>query len=678
MNKRSVRSNSNYGAVQRPLMLSQPLQAGTQGIYSHYIYQDLVKLRSKGTHPARNFAGNSTLGPRLLKPPSAASVRQQDEASRRSQAQLSAKALQKIDEIMTRRAHPSAAPAPTPKRDDPPAKVDRAVQLSPIQDSNAVRASLLLSDKKCSLAEFLVGPGRQAVDTETCRHADNKYTIRDDNVCAQVDDASHFIGSNSKKGKSCAMGVSVSSKENVSGNNAHCLIVDGSNNKGRTQQECIVEEVLFNNEDEDEVEGRTPNNCIDIGTAEFKNPLEKESSDNKMMLKEKEAHVEILRKLLTKAMKIIKSLRDQINLLNAQQKPAGNGTRAPHLPGKYEEVLTEDVTEGNLEEIGNFLDALHNATTTENERLLSRKVELLAEKYGDEAKSLAETLVKLTSRTIVGGTNQFASPGKLQTKAGNIAETAMDTSLSPIHTPGRSPSHMSVHNEIMELYRQAEDEMEHNKNPGDSEKENEDEKGKAEAQMTFQQEDASPTTSENGAKKEKSKLKSKSKSRSRSPKSIRNWKTFVADNAGEDPESESEEVSRLKRKHNRSCAAAAGGYRRGRNSCCNYSRSGKLRGSRKPNGEEGSGNNRDNPEQDKKENQSPEEADSRRPKTDHRRMEDSLSIQDTHNGNDSLEDNLTHIEAAMSNFLGGFKDLKSELSQIGEVMQSCNQPEANK
>eukprot|EP01022_Parablepharisma_sp_SALTPOND_P019993 TRINITY_DN3518_c0_g1_i1.p1 TRINITY_DN3518_c0_g1~~TRINITY_DN3518_c0_g1_i1.p1 ORF type:complete len:638 (-),score=74.13 TRINITY_DN3518_c0_g1_i1:909-2822(-) len=607
-NKRSVRSSSNYTT------LPQQITSGTQGFYSKYIYHDLIKLRHK-SRPTRNNMGTTIAG--SCGPLYVGSVKNtQESLHSHNSSQLSERALDKIEEIMARRAQPVEIPSG-------PAKIDQAVQLSPIENShNPAKASILLSDKKCSLAELLVsGDGRRGpvVDTETCRHTDNKFTIGADGKCTKVSDGSHFIGSNSKGSrKSCIRVINAATSE-----------------KENKKRDCIVEEVLFSGEDDLDSYDKS----VDIGTAEFKNPLDNNSKDPeiKLVLKEKEAHIEILRKLLTKSMKIIKSLRDQITLLSAKK----GGKIHPQLLGKLEDVLAGEVTEGNLEEIGNFLDALQNVTTAENEHLLSKKVELLAEKYGDEAKSLAETLVKLTSRTLGGGTNQFASPAKLlRTKAANAA--GIDTTLSPIRTPGKSPTapqHMSVHNEIMDLYRQAEEEMER-KNVCYKEKGN--------LQMTFQQEDE---------KTKRSNEKVESTSRS-----IKNWKTFVA--GASESEEEPEEVQKRKRRHNRSCAAG-GALRRNIRGDLRISVKGMPR------------------RREDKENSSPEEGTNRskKPKTDHRKLEESLSIQspqddnfnETNPNNDTLDENLTHIEAAMSNFLGGFKDIKSELSQLGEVMQSCSQ-----
>ena len=625
MNKRSVRSISNYGTLQHPLAQSQQIPSGAQGIYSRYIYPDLIKLRSKVHYPVHNVPTRNSghnMTSTGLKVMGTYCV---------EDSQLSEKALHKINEIMTKREHTTSRPREVEK-------IDKGVQLSPIECKNdPTRASILLSDKKCSLAELLVSANKEkkgdkkrkeiiiAVETETCRHADNRYTIRDDNVCAKIGDGEHFIGSNSKQYRQ--MERTPEKEERV-------------RTEIKNESACRVEEVLFGGEETGGDKSKE-GGCIDIGTAEFKNPLDKDS-DHKTVLKEKEAHIEILRKLLAKAMRIIKALRDQVGLLNAQNGKKGDKDQMKAL-GRLESVLAGDITEGNLDEIGNFMDALHNVTHTENERLLNKKVELLAEKYGDEAKSLAENLVKLTSRSI-GGTNQFASPTRLQTKAGHMLSNGIDSSLSPIQTPGKSPNHMSVHNEIMDLYRQAEEEME---------QKNAEQAKKGELQMTFQQEE---DKQESDVEPEKNKGHSRSSSRS-----IRNWKTFVA-NVNEEEENSEEDVDAKKRRHNRSCAAAG--------------RKGKK------------------PNNGKKQKESTDETESnrsRKPKTDHRRLEESISMRSSHNHsikdevkkgvkpkgdnkeNDSLDENLMHIESAMSNFLCGFKDLKSELSQIGEAMHSCSQ-----
>ena len=435
---------------------------------------------------------------------------------------------------------------------------------------------------------------------------------------------------------------------------------DKENCIGSKKQECIVEEVLFNGDEDYDTAGQpvknpTEGSGVGIGTAEFKSPLDNndtKESIGKTNLKEKDAHIEILRKLLTKAMKIIKSLRDQINLITSKK-----GTKPTKIAGKGDDILSGEVTEGNLDEIGNFLDALHNVANSENEKLLYDKVELLAEKYGDEAKSLAETLVKLTNRTLGGSTNQFASPNKL---IKNTKPAAMiDPSLSPIETPGKSPGlqHMSVHNEIMDLYRQAEEDME-KKNVKETERE------KGSLQMTFQQDD--------NEKEGKNISTKRSEEPGSTSRSIRNWKTFVAGAESNNSETEEEkeaEQEKKTRKQNQS-SATGGGMRRDTATKKKENKEVPSRAQRK------SKMTRENDDDSLSEERSTNRG--KQTKTDHKKFEESLSVQSQRDvarnpNNDTMDENLTNIEAAMSNFLGGFKDIKSELSQIGEAMQNCSQ-----
>jgi len=600
------------------------------------------------------------------------------------QGQLSERQMSKIDEIMAKRGNPMPAG---------PTKIDQAVQLSPIEnDCVQEKQTLLISDKKCSLAEFLTSNDAKLkvnsqpnviVDTETCRHAENKFTIGEDGKCMRIGDGTHFIGSNKKESRKSLIRVI----NNDNGNKENCPL---------QKKECIVEEVLFSGDDY-ELGGSTQKpigSSVDIGTAEFKNPLDNkdsalptsqplDSDRNDIINKEKDAHIEILRKLLTKSMKIIKSLRDQIILLTSDCKKSAPKNNTPL--SKIEEFLAGEINIGNLEEIGNFLDALKNSTSAENERLLSKKVDILAEKYGDEAKSLAENLVRLTSRTIGSGTNQFISPTKIvQKPEGAINPTnPMDSTLSPILTPAKSPekhngTHMSVHNEIMDLYRQAEEEMEKKniKKPETHPKTSQilkvDKAQKTEVnslQMTFQQEE-----NENNSSAKKSEILENSGSTSRS---IKNWKTFIAENI----ENSAEPSKQTKNPHNKSVAATGNGKR----SKKTYAKS-EFENAKEMQIEVKKAQKLEHENREIFDSAQKSEESEKKIKTDHRKLEESIPLQSpvilttcrSNAQNDTLDENLNHIEAAMSNFLGGFKDLKTELSQIGEAMHSASQIEMQK
>lgn len=292
-----------------------------------------------------------------------------------------------------------------------------------------------------------------------------------------------------------------------------------------------------------------------LANARFNNVPQMKDID--IQLKEKDDHIEILRKFLSKSMKIIKSLYEQIELLNSTQKlktEEGKNCEFEHI----ENLFSEEITDGNLDLIGKFLDALQHSSDTENNNILSKKVEQLAEKYGDGAKTLAETLVKLTSGG-QGEVSHLASPSKMQQKSSILAKV-MDMSLSPIQTPKETGKDFKqVPEYIQKQYL---------------------------------------------LKRNNSKI-----------------------NQADFCKIKKEEHAK-KKNHNKSCIS--------------YRNKMRIKG--------GDDINSSSIAKNIKECQ-----------------------EDNNLENNKIEKNINHIETAMSNFLGGFKDIKSELSQLGEAMQSCSQ-----
>lgn len=510
MNKRITRSRSAYAV---PSLSTHSIKKDSKGIYTKCIYQDLLKIRNQAPLVSRNGV------PILISANTSQPKFKYDKKSTTIKTQLTEEAIQKIENIAEKRK-----------------------QIHEIEDENNKISAGFMSERKERLTKYPIDDYTSPAKILTNKN--NFLSERKNNVNALCQEEEnvlivpqksslsiHFIGSNTKKYKIKLR----KEKEN--------------SNKNDKELEKLLK--------------CDNNNVKDIpslvhGTAEFNNNMQigDKESEYKTLLKEKNTHIDILRKLLSKSMKIIKSFHDQIGLLSPNKEAAKNS--------KFEQLdklLTEDFNDRNLDQIGKFLDALHESSNEKNKNILSQKVELIAEKYGEEAKSLAENLIKLTNRTYGGGTNQFISPSKTPLKSNFLAKI-MDMSLSPIQTPCETSNQVSVRNGITELCKDAEDETEKKKSISEDTK-----------QMTFQQEEEENTSE--------------------------NCQTY------EDTQKEDRHAH-----NNKSCATS------------------------------------------KKKKYKAKEI--------------------IPNKNTSVESNIAHIETAMNNFIGGFKDIKNELSQIGEAMQSCS------
>ena len=301
----------------------------------------------------------------------------------------------------------------------------------------------------------------------------------------------------------------------------------------------------------------TNNRCIQIiNDLESPNesrecPFNKYSSNPPNNHIENNEHIKNLKKLLYRSLNIIKALCGQIALQKGKNDNQSYFQIFQKMP-----VATES-------EVGNLLDELQNAIATENERLLSKKVDLLTSEYKGNRSSMQ---------------SNGSSKLPLQCKIQDPFLTSMDNSTG----------HKGI-NEAINM--------------------------KGGLQMTFQ-----PNTIRGANDKEDS-----------VSRSIKEWKTFIA--GMEDNNSESEDE--LNFKHNKSYIS-------------------------KMNSKENINSN-----------------DNAHLKTNHKEkktnLSNSYSRHKEDNSDDILNDNLSHIEDAMSSFLGGFKDIKSELSQIGVAMQSCSE-----
>jgi len=184
-------------------------------------------------------------------------------------------------------------------------KADKAVQLSIIEDHalNSLTINPGFTEDKLMSA---------LIDNDTCRHSEEKFTISSDGKYSKLTDL--FIGSNTKK-----INNKISNKEN--------------------QQTLNIKEE------------------INVGTAEFKNPLQ----DATQALKEKDAHIEILRKLLKKSIRVIKGLQEQVWELGMKR-----GVKVVmHPMEKIEDLLAVDVGIESLEDLNNFFDSFQQASPNE-------------------------------------------------------------------------------------------------------------------------------------------------------------------------------------------------------------------------------------------------------------------------------------------------------------------------
>jgi hypothetical protein len=189
----------------------------------------------------------------------------------------------------------------------PRSKADKAVQLS-IVDDNALNSLTInpgyTEDKLMSAL----------IDNDTCKHSEEKFIISSDGKYSKLTDL--FIGSNTKP----------------------YTRISNTADKENKQTLNIKEE-------------------INLGTAEFKNPLQ----DATQALKEKDAHIEILRRLLKKSIRVIKGLQEQVWELSMKR-----GVKVlMHPMERVEDLLATDVGIESLEDLNNFFDSLQQASPNE-------------------------------------------------------------------------------------------------------------------------------------------------------------------------------------------------------------------------------------------------------------------------------------------------------------------------